>query len=153
MYRLELKIPPAVLVLLFALVMWLVAKMTSWAIVQIPGKEWVAFALWMAGAALICAGIVAFVSAKTTANPLTPELSASIVTTGVYGLTRNPMYAGFLLMLAAWAVFLENIFPALLLPLFILYMNRFQIVPEEKVLLGKFGKEYARYLESVRRWI
>lgn len=153
MYRLELKIPPAALVLLFALVMWIVSKMASWAIVQIPGKEWVAFALWMAGAALIGAGITALISAKTTANPLTPELSASIVTTGVYGLSRNPMYAGFLLMLAAWAAFLENIFPALLLPLFVLYMNRFQIIPEEKVLLNKFGEAYVRYLKSVRRWI
>ena len=153
MHRLELKIPPAVLVLLFALVMWIVSKMTSWAFVQIPGKEWVAFALWMAGATLIGAGIVAFILAKTTANPLTPELSASIVTTGVYGLSRNPMYAGFLLMLAAWVVFLGNIFPALLLPLFVLYMNRFQIIPEEKVLQNKFGEEYVRYLKSVRRWM
>jgi protein-S-isoprenylcysteine O-methyltransferase Ste14 len=153
MYRLELKIPPAVLVLLFAFVMWLVSKMAPWTVVQIPGKEWVALALWMAGAVLISAGIIVFFSAKTTANPLAPELSTSLVTKGVYGLSRNPMYAGFLLMLAAWAVFLENLLPVLLLPVFVLYMNRFQIIPEEKILLSKFGEEYAGYLKSVRRWM
>lgn len=153
MYRLELKIPPAVLVLLFAFAMWLVAKMTPWTAVQIPFKEWVALALWMAGVVLISTGIIAFISVKTTANPLAPELSTSLVTKGVYGLTRNPMYTGFLLLLAAWAAFLENIFPALSLPLFVWYMNRFQIIPEEKVLLSKFGEEYAGYLKSVRRWI
>lgn len=153
MYRLELKIPPAVLALLFAFAVWLVAKMAPWAVVQIPGKEWVALALWMAGLVLISAGIIAFISAKTTANPFTPESSTSLVTRGVYRLTRNPMYTGFLLMLAAWMVFLDNLLPVLLLPVFVLYMNRFQIIPEEKVLLSKFGEEYAGYLKSVRRWI
>jgi energy-coupling factor transporter transmembrane protein EcfT len=51
------------------------------------------------------------------------------------------------------AIFLENILSALLLPLFILCMNRFQIIPEENTLLTKFGDEYARYLKSVRRWL
>lgn len=153
MYCLELKIPPAMLVLLFAVVMWFVSSMNPWAVIQIPGKEWVAGALWLIGFALIIVAAVEFISAKTTANPLTPGLATSIVTTGVYRLSRNPMYVGFLLMLAAWGVFLTNVLSVLLLPLFVVYLNRFQIISEENALLAKFGDDYARYLRSVRRWV
>lgn len=121
--------------------------------IQIPGKEWVAGALWLIGFALIIVAAVEFISAKTTANPLTPGLATSIVTTGVYRLSRNPMYVGFLLMLAAWGVFLANVLSVLLLPLFVVYLNRFQIISEENALLAKFGDDYARYLRSVRRWV
>ena len=153
MHRLELKIPPVALVVLFALAAWFVARMNPWAGVQIPGKEWVALALLIMGFALIIAGAVVFISAKTTVNPMTPELATSIVNRGVYKLSRNPMYLGLFIMLAAWVIFLGNILSALLLPLFILCMNRFQIIPEENALLEKFGDGYAGYLKSVRRWL
>ena len=93
MYCLELKILPAILVILFAVVMWSVSSMNPWAVIHIPGKEWMAGALWIIGFALIIVAAVEFISAKTTANPLTPGLATSIVTTGVYRLSRNPMYA------------------------------------------------------------
>jgi len=153
MHRLELKIPPVALVVLFALAIWFVARMNPWAGVQIPGKEWVALALLIMGFALIIAGAVVFISAKTTANPMTPELATSIVNRGVYKLSRNPMYIGLFIMLVACTIYLENILSALLLPLFILCMNRFQIIPEENALLEKFGDGYADYLKSVRRWL
>ena len=153
MYCLELKIPPAVLVLLFTVVMWSVSLMSPWTVIQILDKELVAGALWLMGFVLIIVAAVEFISAKTTANPLTPGLATSIVTTGVYRLSRNPMYVGFLLMLAAWGVFLANVLSVLLLPLFVVYLNRFQIISEENALLAKFGDDYARYLRSVRRWV
>lgn len=141
------------LVLLFAVAMWLVSSMSAWAVIQIPGKEWLAGALWLMGFALIIAAAVEFISAKTTVNPFTPGLATSIVTMGVYKLSRNPMYVGFLMMLAAWGVFLANVLSILLLPLFVVYLNRFQILSEENALLAKFGDDYARYLKSVRRWM
>ncbi|MDP1787036.1 isoprenylcysteine carboxylmethyltransferase family protein [Nitrosomonas sp.] len=153
MFRLELKIPPVALVVLFALAIWFVAQMNPWAGVQIPGKEWVALALLIAGFALIIAGAVVFISAKTTVNPMTPELATSLVSRGVYKLSRNPMYIGLFIMLVACTIYLENVLSAMLLPLFILCMNRFQIIPEENALLEKFGDGYAGYLKSVRRWL
>ncbi len=153
MHRLELKIPPVALVLIFAFTIWFVARIHPWAGVQIPGREWMALMLLIAGFALIIAGAATFISAKTTVNPMTPDLATSIVNRGVYKLSRNPMYLGFFLMLVGWGMLLANILSALLLPLFILCMDRFQIIPEENALLTKFGDAYARYLKSVRRWI
>ncbi|MDP3663312.1 MAG: isoprenylcysteine carboxylmethyltransferase family protein [Nitrosomonas sp.] len=153
MFRLELKIPPVALVALFALAIWFVARMSPWAGVQIPGSEWVALMLLITGFALIIAGAVVFISAKTTVNPMTPRLATSIVSSGIYKLSRNPMYVGLFIMLAAWVIFLGNILSALLLPLFILCINRFQIIPEENALLEKFGDGYVDYLKSVRRWL
>jgi protein-S-isoprenylcysteine O-methyltransferase Ste14 len=82
-----------------------------------------------------------------------PDASSAIVTGSVYRLSRNPMYLGFLLVLAAWAMFLSSLAAALVLPGFVGYMNRFQIVPEEQVLLKKFGPAYAQYMSRVRRWL
>lgn len=153
MQCLELKVPPVALVLIFALAMWFVARMSPGADIQIPAREWVALVTLIIGFALIIAGASAFISAKTTVNPMTPELATAIVSSGIYKLSRNPMYLGLFIMLVAWTIFLENFLSALLLPLFILFMNRFQIIPEENALLKKFGDGYAGYLKSIRRWL
>jgi protein-S-isoprenylcysteine O-methyltransferase Ste14 len=63
------------------------------------------------------------------------------------------MYLGFLLALAGWAVYLSNVAAALLLPAFVAYMNQYQVKPEERALLAKFGPEFAHYMSRVRRWI
>ncbi|MBL0012104.1 MAG: hypothetical protein IPP22_16465 [Nitrosomonas sp.] len=80
------RLPESLLVILFAVVMWSVSSMNPWAVIQIPGKEWITGALWIIGFALIIFAAVEFISAKTTANPLTPGLATSIVTIGVYRL-------------------------------------------------------------------
>lgn len=72
---------------------------------------------------------------------------------GVYCFSRNPMYLGFLLALAGWIVYLSNVLAALLLPAFVAYMNRFQIKPEERALLTKFGPSFAHYMAAVPRWL
>ena len=63
------------------------------------------------------------------------------------------MYLGLLLVLLGWAIHLSNALAVLLLPALILYMNRFQIVPEERALATRFGQEFAAYKSRVRRWL
>ncbi len=63
------------------------------------------------------------------------------------------MYLGFLLILAGQAVFLGNVLGAMSPVLFVLYMNRFQIAPEEEVLAARYGAAYLAYRETVPRWI
>jgi protein-S-isoprenylcysteine O-methyltransferase Ste14 len=60
---------------------------------------------------------------------------------------------GFLLILSGWAIFLSNALVFLFLPMFILYMNHFQIQPEERALRARFGEVFTHYTARVRRWI
>ncbi|MBL8498951.1 isoprenylcysteine carboxylmethyltransferase family protein [Nitrosomonas sp. JL21] len=150
---LTLKVPPVVVVFLLAWAMWMVASFNAWASLSIPAKEASALVTGLVGIALIVAGAAEFRAARTTVNPLTPELATSMVTKGIYRYSRNPMYLGFLIMLGAWGVFLENAVAIALVPVFVAYMNRFQILPEEKALLAQFGDDYTHYLESTPRWV
>lgn len=150
---LTLKIPPVIVVFIFACVMWMMALFNVWASISIPAEEVVALVIGLIGSSLVVAGAVEFRAAKTTVNPLTPELATSIVTKGIYRFSRNPMYLGFLIMLGAWGVFLGNSVAITLMPVFVGYMNRFQIIPEEKALLAQFGDDYAHYLASTPRWL
>jgi len=99
------------------------------------------------------AGMVSFWRAKTTMNPTKADAVSSLVTGGVFRFTRNPMYLSLLLYLLAWAVYLSSWLALLLLPAFVLYINRFQIRPEERALSSLFGSEYAAYKGRVRRWL
>ncbi|MGO2387344.1 MAG: methyltransferase family protein, partial [Psychrobacter sp.] len=98
-------------------------------------------------------GVAQFKKAQTTVNPHTPEKSTNLVTSGIYRYTRNPMYLGLVLVLLGWAFYLSHLLPFMLVPVFMIYMTRFQIQPEEKMMAQKFGREYQVYLSRVRRWI
>ena len=153
MQALELKVPPPAIALLVAGCMWVAHRYVPSLGLSIPWRLACAVALALLGIALALAGVSEFRKAKTTVNPLKPENSSSVVATGIYRFTRNPMYLGMLTVLVGWAFFLANAASFSLLPLFVLYMNRFQIGPEERVLSGHFGAEYTRYVQAVRRWL
>jgi protein-S-isoprenylcysteine O-methyltransferase Ste14 len=121
--------------------------------VPLPGKLPVAIVLAVAGGLVALAGVVAFRRHRTTVNPFTPEQSSSLVDGGIYRFSRNPMYLGFLLALVGWWTYLANWVAALLLPVFVAYMNRFQIQPEERALTERFGGEFLAYCKKVRRWL
>lgn len=152
MKALELKVPPVVQALLVALLMWLASKLTPSLATSIPGHFLLGVGFVIAGAGCALSGVWAFRMAKTTVDPMQPESTVTIVSSGIYSVSRNPMYLGFLLALAGWALLLSHSLAFLLLPMFVAYMNRFQIAPEERALLLKFGNVYSDYLKSVRRW-
>lgn len=153
MNPLELKIPPAALVLLAGLAMWFVSTVApsfSW---QMPYQQAVAFVLAIAGAIVAVLGVASFLRAGTTLNPTKPQATSALVNTGIYRFSRNPMYLGFLLALIGWALFLANLLALILVPAFVMYMNRFQITPEERALAAMFGIEFTSYKQKVRRWV
>ena len=120
---------------------------------RVPGRIGVALALAVLGVGSAIAGMIAFRQHHTTVNPLTPSASSAIVTGGIYRVSRNPMYLGFLLVLAGWAVYVSNAGAVLLLAAFVAYLTRYQIEPEERALVAKFGSRYAEYMSRVRRWL
>lgn len=152
MPTLELRIPPLALVLICAAAMAAIAC-TVPASMPIPGRWAIAGAFVLVGAAVALAGVMAFRRHKTTVNPLTPQQSSTLVAGGIYRFSRNPMYLGFLLALLGWGVYLGNWASVLLLPVFVAYMNRFQIQPEERALTQLFGPQFVDYARSVRRWL
>ncbi len=152
MKALEHKIPPPLVGLTLAAAMWAITKYTA-ATLAVPDPVFAASAVALVGIGFDIAGLVSFRLAKTTVNPLRPEKASSLVTSGVYRYTRNPMYVGMLFLLMAWALYLDSPW-ALAGPLvFVLYMNRFQIGPEEKALEALFGDDFIDYKERVRRWL
>ena len=153
MQTLELKIPPVIQVLVIASLMWLLAITAPGLGFTLPASALVALVLAAMGVAFALLGVLEFRSAGTTVDPRVPDQTASLVVRGVYRISRNPMYMGFLLVLGAWTIFLSNLASLVLLPAFVVYMNRFQIVPEERYMREKFGEAYRQYEERVRRWI
>ncbi len=153
MQALELKVPPVALALAFTALMWLISKYGPVLTVEVPWGAVVALTFYGAGFAVALAGVVAFRLAKTTVDPRTPDAATAMVTSGVYGYSRNPMYLGLLLVLIGWAIDLSHVLAIALLPLFVLYLNRFQIEPEERALAAKFGGQFSAYTRAVRRWL
>jgi protein-S-isoprenylcysteine O-methyltransferase Ste14 len=153
MHALELKIPPPVVALLAATVMWLASRAAPSLGFDVPARRMIAAGLALAGVVVSVMGVVSFYRARTTVNPMRPQAASSLVVSGVYRVSRNPMYVGLLLVLLGWAVLLSNVLAFAILPAFILYVNRFQIGPEETALAKMFGEQYATYRSRVRRWL
>lgn len=150
---LELKVPPVPLTAIFAGAMYGLSLLSPLADFTLAGSDLAALVLLLLGAAIALAGVMVFRASKTTVNPLTPGASTTVVSTGVYRFSRNPMYLGFLLVLAAWAVYLSNALAVMLLPAFVVYVSQFQIKPEERALLARFGARFSEYMVTVRRWV
>ena len=149
---LALKIPPLLLMLLFAIAMWAFYDNTfSFILSKALRMTLLASAITLA-LLLTLAGALAFKKARTTVNPTSPESTSSLVTSGIYRFTRNPMYLGFFIALVGWSIFLADLSALVLALLFIPYMNKFQISPEEQTLTKLFGQQYIDYCHRVRRW-
>jgi len=91
--------------------------------------------------------------ARTTINPMHPERSSALVTTGIYAWSRNPMYVSLLCLLIAYSLELGRVAAVFGPVLFVSYVTRFHILPEERALEARFGKAYRDYKRSVRRWL
>jgi protein-S-isoprenylcysteine O-methyltransferase Ste14 len=153
MLKLEHRIPPPLVGLVLAGAMWGLATLPP-ALALPAGPRLALVALLVAaGVAFDIGGVLAFLRQRTTVNPLRPQNASALVTGGIYRLTRNPMYVGMALLLTAWAVQLSALWPFAGPAAFILYMNRFQIVPEERALRALFGEAWAAYAARVRRWL
>ena len=146
-------IPPPVVAAIIGALMWAANRFLPWGSFTFAFREPAALLLLATGLLLMLAAVAQFITARTTINPMRPSRASRLITTGVFALSRNPIYLADLLLLAAFAVWLGNAFNAALLVLFVWYINRYQIVPEERALSGLFGAEYEAYCARVRRWL
>ncbi len=125
--------------------------------VSLPGR-FPAPVILLAGAALVVKGLAFVVLARRElrrhSQPTDPGLPTSkLVTTGVFAVSRNPIYLGGVCLLAGIALVFNLTWSLLLLFPAIAACHTLLIAPEERYLAAKFGAEYTQYTASVRRWL
>ena len=151
--RLEHRVPPPIVGAIAAALMLGVAWVAPALTLSLPWRLPIAVVIAVAGLALGLVAVGHFRRARTTVDPLNPGKASALVAGGIYRFTRNPMYLGMATLLLAWAVYLSNVAALAGLALFVAYMNRFQIEPEERALKARFGEEFEAYCRRVRRWL
>ncbi len=147
------KIPPPIILLLCGAAMWFIAASEFAYAISIPLSLTVAIALAATGAFISARAIRQFGAVETTISPRKPDTASSLVNTGIFSKTRNPMYVGLLLVLSGWAVWLESLSNIAVLLAFVVLITELQIKPEEVALRELFGEEYEDYCRQVRRWV
>ena len=149
----KLLIPPPVQALICAGVMWLIARQFPDLSFSFSLQQPLAILVCLTGIAIDLVSVGLFTREKTTVSPFNPANSTTLVTSGFYQYSRNPMYLGMACILTGLAIWLGNWGAFLMIPCFVWYITHLQIIPEEEILLEKFGQEYGEYMMRVRRWI
>lgn len=148
----KFRLPPPLVMFVFGGFMYLLTKFLPVGYFDFYGRD-LGYKILVGLAILVfLASFFKFRMAKTTVDPFSPQKASSLVTTGIYRFTRNPMYLGMLLLLLAFGLRLGNAFNVLLAAGFVSYINKFQIKHEEEALGKLFGREYQMYCKKVRRW-
>jgi protein-S-isoprenylcysteine O-methyltransferase Ste14 len=142
------RIPPPILTLAFAVAMWCVGD-GSRPVLQAVA----AFGAFVLARLFAFPAVRAFRRAGTTVDPVRVDRASALVTGGIYRVMRNPMYVALTLLLVAWALWLGGSWVWARPVALVLWLDRFQIRPEERAMEARFGGDYARYKDQVRRWI
>ena len=151
MKSLENKIPPLIIVVFFLVLIFFLKNLLE--VFTFSYQVYISFFFLCLAASFCLTSIIEFRKHKTTLNPLMPEESTALVTTGIFKFSRNPMYLSLLNLLIAFSIYLGSFLGLIIIPLFVVYINLFQIKPEEKAMLKLYGKEFENYCLNVRRWI
>ena len=148
----KLKVPPALTLLIFGISMYVLDRFLPVGEFDFFGRRAMTFAMFVMGFLILMIAIVQFLRSKTTVDPMHPEKTSQLVTSGIFNYSRNPMYLGMLMFLIGWGLYLGNAFNTIIAAGFVYFMNHFQILPEEQALREKYGKVYQLYCKAVRRW-
>ena len=149
--NLKTKIPPPLVTIAFGILIYYSTEIIPSVTFTFQGLLGALFLI--AGLGVMISAILTFRRLQTTINPLQPNTASSLASTGVFKLSRNPMYLAMLLILIALALYTGAVASIFLLPGFIIYISVFQIVPEEQAMQELFSQAYADYCKQVRRWI
>lgn len=149
----KIKLPPPLYGVITALIMWILdayLPLLHWLPESFAVIAWLPLSL---GLVAVAGALLQFVRSKTTPDPFRPERASTLVVSGVYNFSRNPMYFGLLMFLLAWAIYLGSLGGLICLPIFMWLLTNQQIKFEEAALTQRFGEQYEQYMQRVRRWI
>ena len=145
------KIPPPIIALICIVINYLSTYLIN--PIKFPNIEIIGGLILLLGVATAMLATLLFKKDKTTVNPMNPEETTTLVTTGIFSITRNPMYLGSFLSISSTILFFGSWFGIIILMFFVWYINKFQIIPEEEAMEKLFGGKYSEYRQKVRRWI
>lgn len=151
--NLELKIPPPFIALICAVLMWVLGRLFADFDFDFSYRKLISALLLSTGISIDLLALFKFRQKQTTINPMKPDKSTELVITGIYKLSRNPMYLGLVFILCSGVMFLGNAASLIMLPVFIFYITKFQILPEETIMQEKFPESFSEYKQKVRRWL
>jgi protein-S-isoprenylcysteine O-methyltransferase Ste14 len=151
--KLSLKIPPVAQGIVAILLIWMLNLYAPLYRIIFIYQNIVAYALIVIGLIVAFSGVFVFVKGNTTVDPRSPERASALVIIGLYKYSRNPMYLGLLFVIIGIAAFFGALSGFFVVTLFVVYINKYQIVPEELALREKFGESYTKYTQEVRRWL
>ena len=120
---------------------------------KFSGQIFVSIIFVVIGVVIAMIAIRRFYEADTTVMPDEMDRSSSLVTGGIFGFSRNPMYLGMAAVITGVGVGLGTWVTLAVLGLFVFWITENQIKPEERALVKIFGSEFEDYKKSVRRWI
>ena len=145
------KIPPPIITLICIVLNYLSTYLIN--PIKFPNTEIISGLIFLLGLFTAIFAILLFKKDKTTVNPIDPEETTTLVTTGIFSITRNPMYLGLFFLISSTVLFFGSWLGIIILVIFVWYINKFQIIPEEQAMEKLFGKKYNEYKKNVRRWI
>ena len=145
------KIPPPIIALICIVINYLSTYLIN--PIKFPNIEIIGGLILLLGVVTAVLATLLFKKDKTTVNPRDPEKTTTLVTNGIFSITRNPMYLGLFLSISSTILFFGSWFGIIILMFFIWYINKFQIIPEEEAMEKLFGNKYSEYRQKVRRWI
>ena len=145
------KIPPPIIALTCIVINYLSTYLIN--PIKFANIEIIGILILLVGLVTAMLAIFLFKKVKTTVNPINPEEATTLVTTGIFSVTRNPMYLGLFFVICSTVFFFGSWCGIIILTLFVCYINKFQIIPEEEAMEKLFGDKYNEYRQNVRRWI
>ena len=145
------KIPPPIVTLFFGLCIYLSRPyFPEFSFSILNSLSTISFVL---GITVFVTAVSSFKRQNTTVNPISIEKASSLVVNGVFKYSRNPMYLGMLFILLGLTFKFNLIGGLLFTSLFMIFISKFQIKPEEAAMEKLFDQEWKDYIKNVRRWL
>jgi len=145
------KIPPPIVTLIFGLCIYF--SRPFFPEFSSPLLSSLSVISFVVGISVFVAAVSSFKKQKTTVNPISIETASSLVISGIFKYSRNPMYLGMSLVLLGLTFKFNLIGGLLFTSIFMLFITIFQIKPEEIAMEKLFDQEWKNYTKNVRRWL
>ena len=143
-------IPPPIVTIVFLFVIFFTKDLFRFSL-TLPSS--LGFIIILVGLTIIFIAARQFKAVNTTINPIKPENASVLVNNGIFSYSRNPMYLGMLLIIVGFSIIHNLMAIIVIMPIWIIYMTYFQIIPEEEAMKILFKEDFVNYCKKTRRWI